>query len=275
MKSTTQLQLFTCITSPNKLQECCDLIGSWFLSNKLVLNIQKTKHMLFTLKNVVIPDVNIYNVPIEYVSSTKFLGCIVDSKLKWSEHVSCVCKKVSRGIALLRASYNLFPLFVKRMIYFAFVHSHINYCLAVYGGAAKVHMNKIIVLQKKAIRLIYNASLNEHVKPLALIGRILLCDEMFMLQCCVLAYRYYKLSHNFKLFQDAGLVALQMVNVCASRSASNNNYYVPFVRTKTRQCSALFQCIKAWNVLPNDLKLINSLPMFKSKVCNYLLDKYE
>ena len=113
-----------CITFPNKLQKCCDLVGSWFLSNKLVLNIKKTKHMLFTLKNVVIPDVSIYNVPVEYVSRTKFLGCIIDSKLKWSEHVSCVHKKVSRGIALLRASYNLFPLFVKRMIYFAFVHTY-------------------------------------------------------------------------------------------------------------------------------------------------------
>ena len=164
----------TCITSPDKLQECCDLIGSWFLSNKLVLNIQNTKLMLLTLKNVVIPNVSIYNLPVEYVSRTKFLGCIIDSKLKWSEHGSCVCKKVSHGIALLRASYYLFPLFVKRMIYFAFVHSHINYCLAAYGGAAKVHMNKIIVLQKKAIRLMYDASFTERVKPLALIGRILL-----------------------------------------------------------------------------------------------------
>ena len=123
----------TCITSPNKLQECCDLIGSWFLSNTLVLNIQKTKHMLFTLKNVVIPDVSIYNVPVKYVSSNKFLGSIIDSKLKWSAHVSCVCKKVSRGMALLRASYNLFTLFLKSMIYFAFVHSYINYCLTDYN----------------------------------------------------------------------------------------------------------------------------------------------
>ena len=162
---------------------------------------------------MVIPDISIYNVPVEHVSSTKFLGCIIDSKLKWSEHVSCVCKKVSRGMALMRASYNLFPLFVKRMIYFAFVRSHINYCLAFYGGAAKVHMNKIIVLQKK-IRLMYDASFTEHVKLLALIGRILLCYKMFMLQCCVLAYRYCKLFHNVNLFQDACLVALQMVNVC-------------------------------------------------------------
>ena len=197
------------------------------------------------------------------------LGFIIDSKLNWSEHVSYVCKKVSRRIALLRASYNLLPLSVKRYI------AHINYCLAFYGGVAKVHMNKIIELQKKVIRLMYDASFTERVKPLVLIGRILLCDEMFILQCCVLAYRYCKLSHNVNLFQDAGLVALQMVNVCTNRSVSNNNYYVPFVRTKIRQCSALFQCIKAWNVLPNGLILINSLSMFKSKIRNYLLDKYE
>ena len=110
------------------------------------------------------------------------------------------------------------------MIYFAFVYSHINYCLTFYGGVAKVHMNKIIELQKKVIRLMYDASFTEHVKPLVWIGRILLCDEMFILQCCVLAYRYCKLSHNVNLFQVAGLVALQMVNVCTNRSVSNNNY---------------------------------------------------
>ncbi len=264
----------TCITSPDKLQECCDLVGSWFLSNKLVLNIGKTKHMLFTLKNVVIPDVSIYNVPVEYVSSIKFLGCIIDSKLKWSEHVSCVCKKVSRGIALLRASYKLLPLFVKRLIYFAFVYSHINYCLAVYGSAAKVHMNKITVLQKKAIRLMYDVSYTEHVKPLALSGQLLLCEEMFIFQCYVLAFRYCKLSHNVNLFHNAGIVVISQM-ITANRSVSNNNYYVPFARTKIRQCSALFQCIKAWNVLPNDLKLIYSLPLFKSRILNYLLDKYK
>ncbi len=119
----------------------------------------------------------------------------------------------------------------------------------------------------------FTCSYTEHVKPLAVVGRLLLCDEMFVLQCCVFAYRYCKLSHNVNLFHESGIVALSEMFV-PSCSASVNNYYVPFARTKVRQCSALFQCINAWNVLPNDFKLINSLSLFKSKIHNYLLDKY-
>jgi hypothetical protein len=54
-----------------------------------------------------------------------------------------------KDVALLKSVFNLFPIYVKRMLYFAFVYSHICYCIALWGGTANVHTHKVLVIQKR------------------------------------------------------------------------------------------------------------------------------
>jgi len=72
------------------------------ISNKLTLNIRKTKCIVFgtPLLNR-IGKLMINEVEIERVSAIKFLGVIIDNNLNWKPHISYTENKISKSIAIL------------------------------------------------------------------------------------------------------------------------------------------------------------------------------
>ena len=60
---------------------------------------------------------------------TKYLGIIIDRKLNWKKHIMQTKLRLSKVIGIL---YRLRIYVTKstiRSLYFAFIHSNINYCL--------------------------------------------------------------------------------------------------------------------------------------------------
>jgi len=43
------------------------------------------------------------------------------------------------------------------MIYFALIHSHLNYGVEIYGDCCRTYMNKLMVLNNKILRILQNA----------------------------------------------------------------------------------------------------------------------
>lgn len=131
----------TCLTSPDRLQDVCDIVSQWFTCNRLCLNVTKTRFMLFTNRNVMSPRVKLTGVNVECVETIKFLGCMIDNSFSWHAHATLICSKISRGVALLRYINTFYPVWVKRLMYFAYVYPYICYCLAAWGGAPAVHLS--------------------------------------------------------------------------------------------------------------------------------------
>ena len=149
-------------------------IGDWFSANELALTISKTKQTLFSLRQSVAPVLYLNNSVIECVNNFKFLGCYIDNFLNWWLHTESVCKKIANRIAMLRASYRLLPMYVTKFMYYAYIYLFLTYNMAVWGNATKVHINRIVTLQKQAIRLVYEIKRLDHVAPMAYKNSILL-----------------------------------------------------------------------------------------------------
>ena len=67
-------------------RELC-VLTKWIHTNKLSLNLLKTKYMLFRYSETVIPGNVVFDqVNIEKVSCIKFLGLHIDDKLTWKMH---------------------------------------------------------------------------------------------------------------------------------------------------------------------------------------------
>ena len=71
--------------------------------NKLSLNVQKTKLMIFHRKQKHIQNLNISinGINIERVESFIFLGIILQETLSWDSHVTLVKTKISKVIGIL------------------------------------------------------------------------------------------------------------------------------------------------------------------------------
>ena len=64
---------------------------SWIRANKLSLNLQNTKCMIFSNSLDRLPiNITLDGTVLEIMSSTKFLGLTIDNKLSWKPHIDSV-----------------------------------------------------------------------------------------------------------------------------------------------------------------------------------------
>jgi len=59
---------------------------------------------------------------------------------------------------------------ILRMIYFAFVHSHLMYGVEVYANTTINHLSKLITLNNKLLRILQNKSIKTHKSELILLS---------------------------------------------------------------------------------------------------------
>ena len=131
-------------------------IYAWVDANKLSFNVDKTNIMLFTpiFFSHCIDDIVINQITIQEVKETKFLGVIIDNKLKWSAHIMYISKKIVKGIGILLKSRKVFDNDTVVSLYHTFVYPYLHYCIHVWGKAYNTHLNDLVVLQNKAMRII-------------------------------------------------------------------------------------------------------------------------
>lgn len=78
-----------------------------FQINKVFLNVKKKSNFIvFTGKNKTyckkINRISIGGNEMDQVSSTRFLGVLVDEKLCWNDHIHFVCSQVVKSVGIIR-----------------------------------------------------------------------------------------------------------------------------------------------------------------------------
>ncbi|PSN58411.1 hypothetical protein C0J52_02798 [Blattella germanica] len=149
--------------------------ANWFDANGFKLNKQKTQRILFTLKHV--SD--------NMISTVRLLGITLDSRLTWAGHIDEVSKRLSRVLYLLSNFKALVSSNYLKQAYFAFFHSILHYGLLIWGNGANV--NRILILQKKALRIITNSPYNAHCRQLFKQCNILTIVNQYIYDCLVFA----------------------------------------------------------------------------------------
>ena len=149
-------------------------INSWLISNKLVLNTNKTSYMIFSNRSINYDSivVTLDDKIINHSNSKKKLGVTIDCKLSWNEHIDSICTKISRNIGILN-KLRYFPLNILVMLYNAIIQPYFQYCNIAWGSSSNSAMLRLLRLQKRAVRIIYHANYLAHTKPLFLKLKIL------------------------------------------------------------------------------------------------------
>ena len=108
-------------------------IHSWLITNKLSLNVIKTKYMIVAshygikhLEHQFSIHVNHYYLTRD--NSHKYLGVEIDQSLTWRDHVDNIAKKASGGIGALRRVGHLIPRETLITMYSSLVMPYFDYC---------------------------------------------------------------------------------------------------------------------------------------------------
>ena len=252
-----------------ELQKLC----TWFSVNKLTLNISKTNFMLFTNHNVQSPSdikICIKGQNIERVKVTKFLGVLIDEKLSWKEHISLVHNKICKSLSILYKIRTIFDSHILRLLYCSLILPYLTYCTEIWGNNHKSYIHSILLLQKKAIRVISGVGKFEHTDQLFYMWKLLKIHDLVELKILLVMYKafHHILPSNIQcLFENKP----QELHVTRQK----NRFTVKYVRTTLKSKSVSVTGVKLWNNLNNSLISSITIHSFKRNVKNMLINKYK
>ena len=98
--------------------------------------------------------------------SVKYLGVKIGTNLSWQYHVNDLSVEVSRFNALLFKRRKYVSCTISRAIYFAIFDSYLSYCCLIWAQNCST-IQRIVILQKKAIRIINFQPRNSHTSHLS------------------------------------------------------------------------------------------------------------
>ena len=122
-------------------------LDRWLKLNKISINADKTKYMLFFYnKNVNFPHISVGNNTINETSVTKFLGIHLDKKLNFVNHITETFMKVAKSIGLLYKLNRFLPETILKTLYISFIHPYLSYGIEAWHGTYQNNTSKIFVL---------------------------------------------------------------------------------------------------------------------------------
>ena len=133
------------------------VIDTWLISNKLHLNIDKTKYMIFSMRDkpLDLPLV-IGNSHIERTNVKKFLGMYIDERLTFGDHTNKICLKMSRSVGVMRRLKAFIPRDILKKLFYSFIYSKFTYGIICYGSAYQNQVQRVKKVINRSLKLVFN-----------------------------------------------------------------------------------------------------------------------
>ena len=238
-------------------------IIKWLSVNKLYINIDKTKILIFDNAQFSVKIKLSNNYAIKECKSYKYLGLMVDNCLKFDVHVDYIIKKVQKRIGAMYRGSSLLPIKYRKMFANALILPHFDYLNTIYGRASKTKLRELDILYKKVAKIALGvgkteSSINVYKNmkwlPIHLRRQVNLSTYMFKI---LNEQSPSNFINKFKFISGG------------SRDGSNCNLYTP----KSKNLKNFYYLgAKAWNKLPTELRNINDSKVFSKTYKNQLLD---
>ena len=129
-------------------------------------------------------------VPNPDENSVKLLGIQIDEKFDFKAHFKVLHGKISKATFSLKIMKHLLDKRHLKLLYNAYLRSALDYGSALFSTASKTTIKPIIILQKKAIRLICNKGYREHTAPLFKEEKLLRFEDMITFSICRFMFDY-------------------------------------------------------------------------------------
>ena len=170
-----------------------DKLKDWFICNRLSVHLEKTFYIIVTNQTLPdpLPNLVLNNRTIERRYEAKFLGVILDQHLKFESHTSYISNKISKSVGIMYRIRNFIPRSCLSSLYYSFIYSYLFYCNLIWGNTYNVHLYRLRVLQKRAIRIMHNQGYLAHTNGFFLSSKILKLTDMnyFIIGCHMYKYR--------------------------------------------------------------------------------------
>ena len=238
-------------------------IVKYMESNKLLISKPKCNYMIVPPKprQVVPPTcVKLGTDEISKVCETTFLGLIIDDRMTFRSQIEKVKNKLRSGIGALTMVRNCFNYKAKLALYNGLIKPYLDYGFLVYGDCLnKGQMATLEVLQKKAVRIIFNARFNTHSSQLFALSNITPIRNMYKKESLIFMKKY-ELGKQPTIFNEI------IGKICTdSRLRSNQSNKIQ-IDKNLKKGNLLYSMFKAWNDSELPLRECSSINSLKKNL---------
>jgi hypothetical protein len=251
-----------------------DKISDWCSFNKLAINIDKTKWILFSNKKTDIPKLMINSDEIERVRKFKYLGFILDDRLTYRYHIKCLTSTMAkyRYITMKVRSYMTEE--SAKTFYYGLIHSLVCYGLLVWGGVfiEGASANRLCKLQDRIIFNLFSRDDDAGNDINAIYKRmnILKFSDLYRTKLCTCIFKI--LNENYAPFLLGSIEQYTRENHYEVRHL--NDYDIPFPTVRSVKYNFLYRALKLWNDLTMDIKNLSCSKTFYTRLFNDCINAY-
>jgi hypothetical protein len=242
--------------------------------SKLKLNLEKTEFILFgseysRKKLMTCFPINILGNSLYPVEKVRNLGVIFDSSLKFSSHVSAVCKASFLSLRNFRRIRRFLSDDISVTVANALVSCRLDYCNSLFTGLSQKDLHKLQCIQNSLARIVTRSSKYCHITPVLKTLHWLPVRFRCEFKTATLVYKYLNLNVP-KYFGDYLHFYNNIYNTRRS-DPQKLNLHVPsygsmYKSKRHFDHSFMYYGPTLWNDIPENVRSATSLSSFRKKL---------
>ena len=255
----------------NTLNQEMSKVFQWLNSNKIKVNIDKCNFINFSYrKQIALQPIRVNSSYILETDQIKFLGIIIDKHLTFKYHINAISTKISRSVGLLHRLKFYLPPEILKTLYYSFVYPYMHYCIESWFGTSQTVLGGVRVLQKRAIRAIFNLPFNSHTNSFFKENFILKVTDIYRLKLCCFFFRILNDNQNSYISQS-----INSLNYMHNHNTRNSSLITtPHFNRSTSQRSFMYQAVREWNTLPEHIKNRTNINSFRANLKAHYCSAY-
>ena len=184
------------------------------------------------------------SIKLEQVKSFKCLGVVLDEKLKWTNHIQLLCKKLAQICGILRIIKPLVNSKTLLNVYYCMAYSQLQYGILAWGNANKTNLSPLNKVHNRIIKMIQE---KENFQT-----NLLNIEQIYKLEIGKFMFRYNanQLPTSFIKY----FTSIESIHSYPTRLSKQQNYFLPQYRLQQSQKLISYTGAKLCSEIPENIK---------------------
>lgn len=236
----------------------------WCSDNHLVLNNNKTGLVVFSksFNSTESPYINLSGKSIPVVDHIRFLGVHLDSTLNYEHHIGSLVSRLNSYCSLIRRLKDVLTTKTLLTFYYAQIQSIISYGICFWGSST--HAMEVFITQKRIIRCMLGLHPRTSCASYFSQYGVLTVPSLYFASLVLFVKKNPTLFNINRDHYSADMNIKTRHGTCLSIPSHKSTFF---------EKGPYYRAVKAYYMLPSDIKQMESVVHFKKKLDHWLLFK--